>query len=169
MSHFKDLCRINQDVEEKRIEAAQILRDEAARLIAFYEEWLDLPSLYWENEDGELKPYVETGLPRQHTKDFHTCSVDQIPVSSDNIFRMTVRTWIESSFDADAHPVGVVIALELHSVSEDRTTIKVSVEDDISVRVNIAAPEDRKWAEVTKSMKRHIAARLKKRAPFALR
>ncbi|MBB9957562.1 hypothetical protein FSI88_024545, partial [Escherichia coli] len=65
--------------------------------------------------------------------------------------------------------VGIVIALELHSVSEDRTTLKVTVEDDISVRVSITAPEDRKWTEVTKSMKRHIADRLKKRTPFALR
>ncbi|MBB9957490.1 hypothetical protein FSI88_024165, partial [Escherichia coli] len=65
--------------------------------------------------------------------------------------------------------VGIVIALELHSVSEDRTTLKVTVEDDISVRVSITAPKDRKWTEVTKSMKRHIAARLKKRTPFALR
>ncbi len=167
MSHFKDLCRINQGAEEKRIEAAQILRDEAAELIAFYEEWLELPSLYWENESGESKPYVETGLPHQYAKEFRACSVNQIPVASDNIFRMTVQTWIESSFDA--HPVGIVIALELHSVSEDRTTLKVTVEDDISVRVSITAPKDRKWTEVTKSMKRHIAARLKKRTPFALR
>ncbi|HAW9348059.1 TPA: hypothetical protein JY289_004289, partial [Escherichia coli] len=52
MSHFNDLCQINREAEEKRAEAAQILRDEAARLIDFYEQWLGLPSMYWEDDDG---------------------------------------------------------------------------------------------------------------------
>ncbi|MBE0964019.1 hypothetical protein IH775_25635 [Escherichia coli] len=80
---------------------------------------------------------------------------------------MAVRTWIESL--SGIEPVDIVVAFELHSVSEARTTLKVTVEDDVSVRVSITAPEDRKWTGVTKSMKRHIAVRLKKRAPFALR
>ncbi|EIY9349070.1 hypothetical protein MOI35_003239, partial [Escherichia coli] len=57
MSHFNDLCQINREAEEKRAEAAQILRDEAARLIDFYEEWLGLPSMYWEDDDGDLHRY----------------------------------------------------------------------------------------------------------------
>ncbi|TGH01660.1 hypothetical protein [Escherichia coli] len=167
VGHFEDLCCINRDVERKRCRAAEILRDEARRLVGFYEDWLGLPSLYREHEHGESRPYVETGLPCRNAEDFHACSVNQIPVAADNIFYMTVRTWIESLSGID--PIDTVVAFELHSVSEDRATLNVTVEDDIFVRVSIAAPEDRKWAEVTKSMKRHIAHRLKKRTPFALR
>lgn len=167
VGHFEDLCCINRDVERKRCQAAEILRDEARRLVGFYEDWLGLPSLYREHEHGGSRPYVETGLPCRNAEVFRACSVNQIPVAADGIFHVTVRTWIESL--SGIEPVDIVVAFELHSVSEARTTLKVTVENDISVRVSITAPEDRKWTEVTKSMKRHIAAHLKKRTPFALR
>ncbi|EHO7054970.1 hypothetical protein KJI57_005086 [Escherichia coli] len=167
VGHFEDLCCINRDVERKRYRATEILRDEARSLVGFYEDWLGLPSLYREHEHGESRPYVETGLPCRNAEDFRACSVNQIPVAADGIFHVAVRTWIESL--SGIEPVDIVVAFELHSVSEARTTLKVTVEDDVSVRVSITAPEDRKWTGVTKSMKRHIAVRLKKRAPFALR
>jgi hypothetical protein len=167
MSHFNDLCQINREAEEKRAEAAQILRDEAARLIDFYEEWLGLPSMYWEDDDGDLHRYVETGLPCKTAADFSPLSVHNIASAPDNIFRMAVRTWVKSS--DSSYPVSVVIALELYSVDAERVSLRVRVEDDISVRVFINKPSEEAWGDVVMHMKKHIANHLKKRAPSALR
>ncbi|ECP9814178.1 hypothetical protein FZR67_20270 [Salmonella enterica] len=167
MSHFNDLFHIHKDAEEKRAEAARILQDEAARLIDFYEEWLGLPSLYWKDENDESHPYVETGLPCNTARDFRPRSVRGIGTAPDNIFRMAVRTWIDSPISS--YPVSVVLALELHSVDAEKVSLKVRVEGDISIRVIINKSSEEAWEPVVKSMKKHIADHLKRRAPSAFR
>lgn len=167
MSHFNDLCQINKDAEEKHTEAAKILRESAAELIDFYEEWLGLPSLYWEDNDGNSYRYVNTGEPCKTAEDFRPFPLHRIPSSPDNIFRMAVRTWVGSS--DNSYPVSVVIALKLHSVDAERVSLKVQVEDDNPVRVLLNKPGEETWGEVVKTMKKHIVSHLKNRAPSALR
>ena len=167
MSHFNDLCQINRETEEKRAIATGLLRNAAARLIDFYEEWLGLPSMYWEDNNGELHHYVEAGQPCKTAADFSPLPLHNITSSPDNIFRMAVRTWVKSS-DYN-YPVSVVIALKLYSVDAERVSLRVRVEDDISVRVFINKPDKEAWGDVVMHMKKHIANHLKKRAPSALR
>ncbi|STD27883.1 Uncharacterised protein [Edwardsiella tarda] len=165
MGHFDDLCHLNRETEEKRAEAARILQDEAARLIEYYEEWLELPSMYWTDKSGDSHPYVETGLPSGRAADFSPLSVRGIATAPDNVFRMAVRTWIDS-FDV-GYPVSVVIDLQLFSVGDGGLSLIVRVEDDAPIKVFIDKSNDEVWDPVVKSMKKHIASHLKKRRPAA--
>ncbi|HAY0227923.1 TPA: hypothetical protein U0V61_003850 [Escherichia coli] len=167
MSHFNDLCQINKVVEEKRAEAAQILREYAADLIDFYEEWLGLPSTYWEDSNGRLHRYVDTGLPCSTTGYFSPFPLSSMPFSPDNVFRMTVRTRVPSS-DSD-NPVSVVIALELYTADTEGPFLKVRVGGDNPVRVLPNKPARETCGAVVIKMKKHIARRLEERIPAALR
>ncbi|EOS92592.1 hypothetical protein LU631_11235 [Erwinia tracheiphila] len=165
MSHFRDLCRLNETVEERRADAARILRNEAIRLIEYYEEWLGLPARHWVDSAGDLHPYVETGLPCNEPEGFSALSVRQIGVTPDGAIRMAVRTWVEN--EPSGLHVSVVLNLQLASVGDNRVSIDVQVEQDRPVRVLIGKSDENVWEDVVESIKRHIGSALKKRYPPA--
>lgn len=165
MSHFRDLCQLNEQVEEKRAEAARILRSQAIRLIEYYEEWLGLPSDKWVDNDGELHPYVETGIPCNNPESFSALSVRQIGVLPDTPLRMAVRTWVESEISGVC--INVVLNLMLRSVDDNGISIDVQIGNDSPIRVFIGKSDKEAWDDVMESMKRHIQIALKKRYPPA--
>lgn len=165
MSHFRDLCQLNEQVEEKRAEAARILKSQAVRLIEYYEEWLGLPASNWVDNDGESHPYVETGLPCSDPKLFSALSVRQIGVLPDTPLGMAVRTWVES--EASGVYINVVLNLRLCSVGDNGINIDVQVGHDNPIRVFIGKSDKDAWDDVMESMKRHIQTALKKRYPPA--
>ncbi|ENL7235956.1 hypothetical protein ACPSUI_003298 [Escherichia coli] len=167
MSHFHDLCRVNQHIQDARREAAGILRDQAEKLVAFYEQWLELPSESWKDGNGEHHRYVDAGFPCRSDREFKPFPVNMIATGTDNVFRMAVRTWVDSYDESD--PVSVILAMELHSVGKDGVSLRVRVEDDMAISVVIDGDGGREWLPVVNSMKKHIISKLQKRAPAAFR
>lgn len=165
MSHFRDLCRLNEAIEEKRARAAGILQNEAVRLIEYYENWLGLPSYSWVDNNGDSHPYVETGFINNGLDNFTVLSVRQIAATMDGNLRMGVRTYIESE-ETGLH-VGVILNLRLLSVGDNGINIDVIVDNDTPIRVFINRSDEDTWGEVVESMKRHIQNKLKKRYPPA--
>lgn len=165
MSHFRDLCQLNEQVEKKRAEATRILRNQAVRLVEYYEKWLGLPADRWVDHNGGLHPYVETGLPCSDPESFSALSVHQIGTLPDAPLSMAVRTWLKS--EDSGVPVNIVLNLTLYSVDDNGISIDVQVGYDNPIRVTISKSDKGAWAEVMISMKRHIQAALKKRYPSA--
>ncbi|EJE1495171.1 TPA: hypothetical protein ACHKED_005537 [Escherichia coli] len=167
MSHFRDLYLANKKSRDARREVTGILRNQAEKLVAFYEQWLELPSETWEDKDGEHHRYVDTGFPCRNDRDFRPLPVNMIATDTDNIFRMAVRTWVDSHDEGES--VNIVLAMELHSVGKDGVSLRVRVEDDTSIRVVINGDGDREWLPIVNSMKMHIISKLQRRTPSAFR
>lgn len=165
MSHFRDLCSLNEAIEEKRARAAGILQSEAVRLIEYYESWLGLPSYSWVDNNGDSHPYVETGFINNGIDNFTVLPVRRIAATMEGYLRMGVRTYIES--EEMGLYVGVILNLSLSSVGDNSINIDVRVDDGAPIRVFINKSDEDTWGEVVESMKRQIQNKLKKRYPPA--
>lgn len=162
MSHFDDLCQLSSAVEEKKKDVERLIKREAARLVSFYKEWLELPAEYWLDERGERRPYVDVGIIGSDGT-FQAARISELPMQTDGTLHMILRTATGS--DRALPLVPVPVNLQVMSADEQEIDVAISVNNERPIKVFVTATDDYTYSEVAMKIKSHIQKAIQSNYP----